>query len=304
MDPLDAILDALRLESVVSGVRSFGAPFGVRVDPGPVAALHIVITGTCTVRLPGQAVRRLGPGDAMLMPHGSRHDVCDRPGRALVSAVSVTASCPVVDGRLEYGGPGPRTDFLCGGFRYARGAAHRLLDDLPELVVTTPADGSASPAMVAIQQAMAHEQGLSGAGQVAAVKALSSAWFVAFLRARVGRAGIQDAGWIAGLRDARTARVMAAMHHRCAEAWSIEGLAEVAGMSRSQFAARFTATVGETPLAYLNRWRVQRAGEALRSGSTVDEAAKAVGFASAPVLIRVFKRYHGATPGAWLRTAV
>ncbi|HEX3133429.1 MAG TPA: cupin domain-containing protein, partial [Planctomycetota bacterium] len=182
MDPLDAILDALRLESAVAGIRDFGAPFGVRVRTGAVAAIHFIVSGSCTAQLAADgASRQLGPGDAILLPHGSEHEVRDHPQRAVVDS-EVLATCPVIDGRVVFGGKGPRTAFLCGGFRFARGGAHRLLDDLPALVVTSPSDGTSSPAMVAIQQAMAHEYGTGTAGQTAAVKALMHAWFVAFLR--------------------------------------------------------------------------------------------------------------------------
>lgn len=301
MDPLDAILDALRLESAVAGIRDFGAPFGVRIKTDAVAAIHFIISGTCTARLAAGHSRQLGPGDAILLPHGTEHEVRDRPERPLVDAETL-ATCPVIDGRRIAGGDGPRTAFLCGGFRFARGGAHRLLDDLPALVITTPGDGSASPAMVAIQQAMAHEYGTGTAGQTAAVKVLMNAWFVAFLRTWIANRNEDTASWMAGLREERLAKVMVAIHHRYAEGWSIESLAAEAGMSRSHFAERFATTVGETPLDYLNRWRIHRAGDLLRSGQSTDATARAVGFASAPVLIRVFKRYHGITPGAWLRT--
>ncbi len=302
MDQLDAILEALRLESAVAGMRSFGTPFGIRVDAGPVAAVHFVLSGTCSACLPGGTIRQLGPGDALLLPHGAPHEVSDRPGRRLVSATRIEVTCPVIDGRLHSGGQGQRTDFLCGGFRFARGGVHRLFDDLPAIVVTNPADGSASPTMVAIQQAMALEIGSGAGGQSAGIKALFQAWFVAFLRSWINRHGARSAGWMAGLHDERLARVMAAIHRHHAQGWTIATLATQAGMSRSRFAAHFREVVGETPLTYLNRWRVQCAGDRLRAGESVDAVARAVGFAGAAVLIRVFKRYHGQTPGAWLRT--
>lgn len=57
------------------------------------------------------------------------------------------------------------------------------------------------------------------------------------------------------------------MHAQVAEAWTVESIARQVGMSRSGFAARFTAIVGEPPLQYLARWRVTRAGELLRTTS-------------------------------------
>ena len=49
--------------------------------------------------------------------------------------------------------------------------------------------------------------------------------------------------------------------------WTVGLLADEAGLSRSGFAARFAKLVGEPPLAYLTRLRMQRASEQLRSGA-------------------------------------
>jgi AraC-like DNA-binding protein len=94
------------------------------------------------------------------------------------------------------------------------------------------------------------------------------------------------------------------MHRDVARPWSVEALAEVAGMSRSAFALRFKQLVGASPLGYLTRWRMYKVGCELRSGSaSLAEIAGGVGYESIGALNRAFRRAHGVTPAAFRRAA-
>ena len=53
------------------------------------------------------------------------------------------------------------------------------------------------------------------------------------------------------------------MHADPGRRWSLGELAAEAGMSRTVFAQRFREKVGETPIAYLTRWRMMLAGDRL-----------------------------------------
>ncbi len=70
-------------------------------------------------------------------------------------------------------------------------------------------------------------------------------------------------GWFYALADPQVSAAMAAMHADPAHRWTLGELARRAGMSRSSFARRFRERVGETPIAYLTRWRMMLAAERL-----------------------------------------
>ncbi|MGH9160814.1 MAG: helix-turn-helix transcriptional regulator [Vicinamibacteraceae bacterium] len=90
------------------------------------------------------------------------------------------------------------------------------------------------------------------------------------------------------------------MHAAPARRWSLNTLARHVGLSRSTFAARFSSEVGISPLAYLERWRLDLASSLLRSERIgLEEVADRVGYASAPSFIRAFRRRFGATPGEY-----
>ena len=76
-------------------------------------------------------------------------------------------------------------------------------------------------------------------------------------------------------------------------------MAEVAGMSRSVFAASFREAMGTTPGQYLQGWRVGLAQQALRQGRPLKRIADEVGYGSEAALSRAFKAHSGVSPRAW-----
>src|SRR5215813_4357535 len=87
------------------------------------------------------------------------------------------------------------------------------------------------------------------------------------------------------------------MHQRPGEHWTIATLASEVGMSRSPFATRFTSMVGEPPLAYLTKWRMNLAAGYLRDEQmSVREIAERVGYESQASFTNAFKRQFSTSP--------
>lgn len=103
--------------------------------------------------------------------------------------------------------------------------------------------------------------------------------------------GTSAQGVLAGLADPRLARVLVALHDDPARDWRIMDMAAKAGMSRSSFMALFSARLGETPAAYLRRWRMEKAKADLASGGRVGLVARRYGYASADAFRRAMKAH-------------
>jgi AraC family transcriptional activator of mtrCDE len=100
--------------------------------------------------------------------------------------------------------------------------------------------------------------------------------------------------------DPRVMRAVAAVARAPLEPWTVETMADVAGMSRTAFARRFRALLNDTPLNMVARLRLRIASEMLNhGGAKLDEAAEAAGYGSAAAFIRAFRRFHGTTPAKW-----
>jgi AraC-type DNA-binding domain-containing proteins len=106
-----------------------------------------------------------------------------------------------------------------------------------------------------------------------------------------------NSGLLAGLRDPVAGKAIRAMHADVAQEWSVDALARLCSVSRSAFATRFRAVVGIGPIAYLLRWRMALAKEALKSGTArVEEIAFSVGYKSASAFSTAFTRAVGCSP--------
>jgi AraC-like DNA-binding protein len=103
------------------------------------------------------------------------------------------------------------------------------------------------------------------------------------------------------MRDPHVAAALPKLHDDPAHPWTVKELSERVGLSRSPLAARFTALVGEPPLRYLTRWRMQLASQLLRRATSVHEAAERVGYESEAAFSRTFKKYMGKAPVKYRR---
>lgn len=80
--------------------------------------------------------------------------------------------------------------------------------------------------------------------------------------------------------------------------WTVASLARRVAMSRTAFAARFTACVGEAPIRYLARQRLARAEHLLATTALpLAEIARRVGYTDAANFSRAYRRARGSTPG-------
>jgi AraC-like DNA-binding protein len=119
------------------------------------------------------------------------------------------------------------------------------------------------------------------------------------IRAWIEQDPLARTGWLGALRDRQIGRAITLIHRDPARAWTVANLASEIAMSRSAFAARFTALVGEPPMHYVTRWRMLVALTWLKEeGATIGELALRLGYQSEAAFSRAFKRFTGTSPGA------
>lgn len=87
------------------------------------------------------------------------------------------------------------------------------------------------------------------------------------------------------------------------ESFSIDALAQRAGMSRAVFDRQFKQATSESPLQYIKSLRLNEASMRIARGERVGEAATAVGYHNPSQFSREFRRKFGASPREWARGA-
>lgn len=109
-------------------------------------------------------------------------------------------------------------------------------------------------------------------------------------------------GLLAGLANPQIVAALKALHDDPGRSWSVARLAEAARMSRSVFAARFSAVIGISPIDYLLQWRMAIAQDMLRRGGTpLAEIAAACGYRSVSAFSVAFHRTVGCPPSRFAK---
>lgn len=286
-----------------------GEPSGVDVcvehlpQAQHVVIYHLVTEGRCEVSVPGQAAASAAAGDLIVIPGGEAHSLgSDLSRRPVPGGPLVVQRGPDEAPRVRHGGGGAPTRMVCGYLACQSSLFDTLLAALPRVMVVDMSEGpTAQWLMSSIRFSIAESSGQrAGAGTVLA--RLSELLFVEAIRRHIESLPAEQTGWLAGLRDPSVGRTLALLHSKPAHGWTVDELARAVGVSRSALAERFAELVGQPPMQYLTRWRLQLAGELLRGGrQTVAAIAGDVGYDSEAAFSRAFKREMGVSPVAWRR---
>jgi AraC-like DNA-binding protein len=281
------------------------APWGLELPRSAGASFHAVTAGTAWLRVAGHDPIQLMPGDLLLLPSGVSHRLSSAPkGKCRAFDRAMKADLMTEEGDLELAGAGATTSFVCAGYDYDLDVAQPLLSLLPQ-VIHVPADPVRGRDVAALVELLAGEIGARRAGsRVAAARLIDLLLVVAIRRWAETQPADAAPSWLVALRDPLIGRVLAVLHDRPGEHWTLAALADEVHLSRATLARRFTNAVGESPLSYLGRWRMHLAAERLAHGTeTVEEVARQVGYTSEYAFSRAFSRHRGQPPGRYRRLA-
>jgi AraC-like DNA-binding protein len=250
--------------------------------------------------LPGDAAVPLHAGDVVTFPHGDSHLLGSGMRHAPVSIDHIVrVKVPELTG-LRYGGDGDRSVIACGWFAYERDVANPLVAALPRLFRSSVRQRASGAWLEQSVRYIVNEAASQQPGSNAVASKVAESLFVEALRGYIESLPAQQTGWLAGLRDPQVGKCLALMHGEPARAWTVDSLARMVNTSRSVLAERFSALVGDSPIAYLKRWRLAVAARLLcNERSSLIRVAEAVGYESEASFSRAFKTEYGTSPGAW-----
>ncbi len=304
MDALTGMLTLARVQGSLFCRAELTEPWAVRADQQSSALFHVIVRGSGWVAVEGEQPVPYRGGDLVLLPHGDPHVMTGTPDAHPIDI----ATLPREGGDdglpcLRHGGEGATTSILCGTFDLAPEGREALLEPLPSLLHVRTGDGPTATWLDGTLRLLADEIATERPGGPLLLSRLADVLLIQVLRAWIEQEQPRFPGWPAGLTDPAVARALDSLHRAPERAWTADELARTAGMSRSVFYERFSQVLGETPSAYLARWRMALARDALRSGATHAEVAAQVGYGSEAAFSRAFKRTVGQTPSAWREAA-
>jgi AraC-like DNA-binding protein len=261
MDPLAALF-----AHVTPSARTFFTGNLCRTVPFEGSHLHLLKGGVLKVTRTGHKDIDLSEPTLLFFPRGQAHRFIGDPERG------ADLACATIDLGGEQGNP--------------------IAEGLPEPIILPL---GSHPALAPVCDLLFAEAFSDGGGRQAALDRLFDYLLILIVRYLIA-SGIVAGGVLAGLADPRLARALTAIHDEPNKSWLLEDLADLAGMSRTRFAAHFRAVVGRTPIEYLTLWRITIARQLLAKGKPVKTVAAQVGYESPAAFSRVFTRLLGQAP--------
>jgi len=305
MDVLADVLSVTRMGATVVAQAELVPPWGLEIDPIAQAHVHVVQRGGCWLRLSGQRRHiRLRAGDVMLIRGGVGHSISDDPKTKPSPHQKVLDAMPRRSAALPKARAHETTVVLCAKYLFQHVGPHPLTSLLPPLIHLPAQEAERHVQLQLLLQLLCNEATDAASGTELVVPRLVDSLLVFVVRAWLAGQPVGAGGWFGALRDPAIAQALSLIHERPESTWSVEELARRVAQSRATFARRFAELVGETPMAYLTRWRICLATKLLSDTAlSLEEIAPRVGYETAAAFSRAFRRSLGEAPGRFRAAA-
>jgi AraC family transcriptional activator of mtrCDE len=293
----------MQIEKLLDGLMVSVEPFVIcQMAAGPrqsfpaldFTTLHYVVAGSGVLSLSGQTAIVLGPGSMVIVPRGIAYELNgdgDEDDKLLIAK-----NCLPLELGLEAVGSSSGEGGIviaCSSITATYQKMHGLFDYLAEPIVLHPQEHETiGSVLTALLSEMANPQ----PGSNALIALLMKQCLVYVLR-RYCESGNCQVPWLSALDDPQLSSVLEQMIDDPGQRFTLELLADRAGMSRSAFAQRFKARFGRSAMDFLKELRLQRAAQLLQTTRRpIKSIADQVGFDSRSHFSRSFTDFFGTAP--------
>lgn len=299
MDPLSDVLALLRPRTYSAGGFDAGGEWSIRFPRYEGIKCYAMVSGQCWLLvedIPDPV--RLRKGDCFLLP--TKRSFCLASDLKLTPVDVKTILSLPLNGRIVSCNGGGDSLIVGGHFTLSGDHAGILLGILPAVVhLRTEPDRTELRWSL---DRMRRELRAQRPGSLLIAQDLAHMMLVQAIRLHLEGGPQNGVGWLFALADKQLSAAMQAMHGDPARHWTLQMLAERAGMSRTIFAARFKETVGSSVMDYLARWRMLLAGDKLTNSHTsVSTVALELGYESESAFSKAFRRVMGCSPRQYSR---
>ena len=294
---LEKLIDGLNIEVRPFAICRVGARARMQVPAFDDATIHYVLCGQGVLTFPHGAPVDLSQGSLVIVPRHMAHEI---------TAIGDGAPMPADLRRcglqtegievLEADWHGAGVVLTCGHVRATYEGAHGLFDYLPAPIVEHAKRGDAiRNAFATLLRELADPQ----PGTAAMTAALIRQCLLAILRKRA-QSGVCNVPWLSALDHPRLSKALRDVLLHPGRPYTLELLAELAGMSRSAFSEHFGKTFGRTAMEFVKEVRLRQAAQLLLTTKRPIKAIAAeVGYHSRSHFTQAFKETYGLHPAAY-----
>lgn len=307
---LSDILESMRVSGNVLINEEYVAPWSVsipnaenlknllKLNKGSQAvAFHYVKRGFIEITSEAGNPVLVEAGEMAICFGGVKHEISQFPGSKVVPVETI-----LLNGNNPFA-PNEKTrakstSVMCGVFMIKNVELNPLLISLPKILLVSTTKYDYQNNLLNILDWINREINQS-IPCTYVIERLLELLCAEVLRVHLNQITI-DSGWFYAMKDPVVSRAISIIHARPGVEWSVSKLAGEVAMSPSRFAARFQSALGDSPMAYITKWRMNVAGRQLKeSQHKIEEVAVSVGYENVSAFSRTFKKYLGTSPAAW-----
>jgi AraC-like DNA-binding protein len=292
---VERLLGLLEVQLNAFAMCEIGDGWSLRCKPLDMVVVHYVLRGEGSIQYEKGRIE-LRPGTLVVVP---RHLAKSINGRGIVSrTVDTEVGCPLADGIIRFAACEARKADLvlgCASVTATVGKGLGLFDNLRGPLV----DHACDAGLTALFSGVLAELEKPRVGTKSIVEGMMKHIIILLLRAQVEQR--RDASDLCmPLMDPQLGRALATVIAKPEAAYTLDGLAQMAGMSRSRFGHHFAATYGRSPMEFVNWVRLKSAARMLRDTSLpIKSIAAAVGYGSRSHFSRAFRAQFGLDPSGF-----
>jgi len=306
MDALTHILRVVRLSPQPFQQCELFSPWRIEHSAHNNADLYMLEKGTCWLSiLDTEQIIRLAVGDLVVISNSARYFLTNQPVAIGTTEPDLAKSGTELT-RLDHAtdDPAGATQLCFGQFRPEIDIVYPIFSLLPPLIHIKNQDGQPIYWLATALRGITSEAQISRPGYEAVISRLMDILFIMVMRTWIVQHSPEEGGWLGALYDPHIGKSLNAIHGQPEKNWTVEALAKVSLMSRSIFAQKFTALVGEPPIKYLTRWRIQLSTTWLDqvNNFSLAQIAQRVGYTSSYAFSKAFKRLTGVSPTKYRET--
>lgn len=275
---MDIVSDILQL----SGVKNYllhnqviQSPWQMKFPCNKSIAFHVVTKGELILKAKKfEKPKVLRQGDIVFLTRGFDH--------SLSSNAAATESI-----------------LISGAYQLLCEPIHPLFFELPDYFILSSVDIERHSPINTVLSLISQEMALADIGSTKITKNLLDVMFNYILREILKQKGINQT-WSGSISDPLIFKVLNLLHENLTHNWSLNELAEKSGISRSGLASKFKNSLGDTPLNYLSKLRIQKASNLLISTDlTIEQISHSLGYNDSFVFSKNFKKNLGQNPSEY-----
>ncbi len=293
-DDLNRLITTMSVKLHAFGVCEVARGWRLAFEPMGGVTVHYVLAGAGVLAVGGSEAVTFGAGDMIIVPAGRAMRFGEAGDAAIETGATLNNVAVVGGGLVRFrAGPSRDTVFVCG--EVAAALAGGL--DLFALLKAPLAERTDNEAFLTSAYALLiDELAAPSVGTQALTEGVIKQGLVLLLRRHLFARG-PDSPLFAHFGDPRLLRAITSVLECPPHPHSVESMAATAGMSRSAFAAAFSARYDQGPMDFVRDARLRAAAELLKNTDLpVKLVCAGVGYLSRSYFSRAFREMFGVDP--------